>query len=405
MTCLLNAYVRAVLIASIAAAPAAAADSSAHSGMNPQRLALIRVRMQQYVDQHKAAGMVTIVARHGRIVSFEAVGFRDIEGGRPMQKDTLFQIMSLTKPVTCAGLMTLVDDGSISVIDAVEKFLPEYRDIRVDSCSGRIGYGCAIRAPSRAINIEDLMTHSSGLPADADIPTNEDQRLTLAGIASRGAKSTLLFEPGAAWSYSNLGYDVLGRIVEVVGQEPFDIFLKRRIFDPLGMKDTTFHPSAEQVSRLATVYRFTAPGLVRSPQQFTPDGARAPDPAGGLISSAEDMLRFNLMMRNGGILDGHRVLSPSAVHLMTVSHTGDLKAGWSPGVGHGYGYEVVRDGSGEFRYNSIGTFVKGGYYRTYEFVDPDKDLAGVLMIQLIDSGQDVADVINSFIQISSAAVE
>jgi len=123
------------------------------------------------------------------------------------------------------------------------------------------------------------------------------------------------------------------------------------------------------------------------------------------VSTAEDIFRFNMMMRNGGTLDGKRVLSRAAVTLMTVSHTGDLKAGWSPGVGHGYGYEVVRNAEGMFRYNSVGSFVKGGAYRTYEWVDPQKDLVGVLMMQLTNGGGDTADEINSFLQISGAAVE
>jgi CubicO group peptidase (beta-lactamase class C family) len=373
--------------------------------MDSQRLAQVRARMQEYVDEQKAAGMVTVVARHGRIASFEAVGFRDLENKQPMQKDTLFQIMSLTKPVTCAGIMILADEGRLSVRDPVEKFLPEYKNMHVNSCQGGNGYGCNESPAARPINVEDLMTHTSGLGQEAEAFADKGAPASLAELASRGAKASLLFQPGTAWNYSNMGYDILGRIIEIVSKRPYDGFLKERIFDPLGMKDTTFTPSREQISRLALLYSPENGHLVRSPEQFSSEDAKIPHPAGGLISSALDMLRFNLMIANRGVYEGKRILSSAAVHLMTIPHTGDMKAGWVPGVGHGYGYEVVRDAAGEFRYNSIGSSVKGGAFRTYESIDPEKDLVGVFMMQLTDSGDDMADEITSFIQIVSAAVE
>lgn len=375
---------------------------SAAAGMDAQRLAAIRTRMQQYVDERKLAGIVTIVARHGKVVAIDAVGYQDAESKAPMRTDALFRIASLTKPITCAGIMVLVDEGKLSVIDPVEKFLPEFRGLKVDSCGGRTAYQCDGVEPARAINIEDLMAHTSGLPPDVEV---EHPPQTLAEAAATGAHVRLLFEPGTAWSYSDIGYTILGRIIEIVSKQPYEQFLKQRLFDPLGMKDTTFFPSEEQLRRLATLYTQAEGGLKRSNAQFQDDVPKYPHPAGGLISSAEDILRFNLMMRNKGVLDGKRVLSSAAATLMTVSHTGEMKAGWVPGVGHGYGYEVVRNADGMFRYNSIGSFVKGGAYRTYEFVDPEKDLVGVFMTQLTNGGGDTADPINSFIEMSEAGVE
>lgn len=365
--------------------------------MNPERLNFIRARMQQYVDQRQISGAVTVVARHGRIAQFEATGYQDVESKKPMRRDTLFQIQSLTKPVTCAGIMVLVDDGKLSVVDPVEKFLPGFKTVSVDRCAGRIGYACHDTAPARPMDIEDLMMHTSGMQSDL-----EGSAKSLAQAASMAAKPRLLFDPGTHWNYSNAGYDALGRIIEIVSGEPYDRFLRERIFDPLGMTDTTFSPTAGQVARLATVYDGAHGMLERSPEQFSP--AAFPHPAGGLISSAADMLRFNLMMRNGGEWNGRRVLSRPAVTLMTVSHTGDLPAGWVPGVGHGYGYEVVRNAAGMFRYNSIGSFVKGGAYRTYEFVDPEKDLVGVIMLQMTNGG-DTFPPINTFLQLSAAAID
>lgn len=368
--------------------------------MSAQRLAEIPTRMKEFVDRHKTAGTVSIIARYGKVVSFAAVGFQDLESRTPMRKDSMFRIASLTKPITCAGIMLLVDEGRLSVIDSVEKFLPEYKGMKVGGCGGRAGYGCEGKLPWRPIDVEDLMTHTSGLVSDSDDDGKEPA--TLAAMAGLGAKTQLLFEPGTQWNYSNVGYDILGRIIEVVSQEPYDRFLEERIFDPLGMKDTHFFVPEEKQARVATLYRLTDGGLKRVDRT---GAAKIPHPAGGLVSTAEDVYRFNLMMRNKGTFEGKRVLSSAAVTLMTTSHTGDLKAGWAPGVGHGYGYEVVRNAEGMFRYNSIGSFVKGGAYRTYEWVDPEKDLIGVFMMQLTNGGGDTADEINSVMAMSAAAIE
>lgn len=370
-------------------------------GMSPQRLSEIPARMKEFVAAGTISGVVTILARHGKIVEFDAVGLRDIENNAPMQKDSLFRIASLTKPVTCAAVMQLVDEGRVSLIDPVEKYIPEDKGIKMNPCDGRAGSNCAGVAPHRPINIEDLMTHTSGLAASVESKTPAS---TLAEQVAQGAHSELLFEPGAKWHYSNLGINILGRIVEIVSHKPFDQFLKERIFDPLGMLDTGFVVPPEKRARLAALYDFSNGKPRRMEAQWGAPNT-IPSPAGGLISTASDMLRFNEMMRNKGVLDGKRILSRAAVELMTISHTGDMEAGWVTGVGHGFGYEVVREVRGMFRYNSIGTFVKGGAYRTYEFVDPTRDLTGVIMMQRTNGGADSSDETNAFIALSTAAIE
>jgi CubicO group peptidase (beta-lactamase class C family) len=376
---------------------------SATVGMNPHKLAEIPARMKEFVAAGTISGVVTILARHGKVVEFDAVGLRDIESNSPMQKDSLFRIASLTKPVTCAAIMVLVDEGRIALVDPVEKYLPEYKGMKMNPCRAGAGAHCQAVAPLRPINIEDLMTHTSGLPSSVDSGKAPEPK-TLAELVSRGAHSELLFEPGTSWNYSNIGIDILGRIVEIVGQKPFDQFLKERLFDPLGMNDSGFVVAAEKRERMASLYNFSGAKPERIAAQWGVAGA-IPSPAGGLISTAADMLRFNEMMRNKGVLDGKRVLSAAAVELMTISHTGDMEAGWVTGVGHGFGYEVVREVRGMFRYNSIGTFVKGGAYRTYEWVDPTRDLAGVIMMQRTNGGGDSSDETNAFIAISTAAIE
>ncbi|HEY1497013.1 MAG TPA: serine hydrolase domain-containing protein [Candidatus Solibacter sp.] len=369
------------------------------AGMSPARLARIRVRMQEYVDAGKTAGVVTLVARHGKVAAFDAVGFQDLESKTPMKPDTIFRIASVTKPISCAGIMTLVDEGRISVIDPVEKFLPEFKGLKVNPCGTRAGINCAAVTPARAINLLDLMTHTSGLPGAA--PAGTASPGTLAESVARVSKATLLFEPGTEWNYSNIGIAALGRVIEVVSGQPFDRFMAERIFQPLAMHDTFFFVPAEKESRVASVYSYETDGLKRVAMQR----AKFPAPEGGLFSTANDLARFHQMMLNKGMLDNQRILSAAAVEAMTTSQTGTIKAGFAPGVGHGFGFEVVRETLGTYRYNAIGSFVKGGAYRTYGFVDPTKDLVGILLMQRTNGGGDVADEINSFLAMSAAAIE
>ncbi|HVW87376.1 MAG TPA: serine hydrolase domain-containing protein, partial [Bryobacteraceae bacterium] len=228
--------------------PALATDT----GMDAARLARIPVRMKEFVDAGKAAGIVTLVARHGAVASLDAVGYQDLEAKTPMRKDTIFRIASLTKPITCAGIMTLVDDGRISVLDPVEKYLPEFKAQKANKCAAGSGYACGTVTPERPINILDLMTHTSGLPGG--FPPKQPPAQSLAEQVASGGKLTLLFEPGTAWNYSNVGYATLGRIIEVVSKMPYDEYMAERIFRPLGMKDTFFFVPEEKKSRVAAVY-------------------------------------------------------------------------------------------------------------------------------------------------------
>jgi CubicO group peptidase (beta-lactamase class C family) len=372
------------------------------AGMNPGRLADIHQRMQEFVDRGKAAGIVTVLARHGQLASLDAVGYRDLESKTPMSTDTLFRIMSLTKPVTCIGIMTLVDEGRLSLIDPVEKYLPEFKGQKLNPCEDRAGYACGLVAPHRPVNIEDLMKHTSGMraPESSDSPA-----ASLAELVAKAARMPLLFEPGTRWDYSNIGYDTLGRIIEVVTGKPYDQYVHDTIFEPLEMQDTFFYVPQEKRARVASVYTDVNGTLKKADMREPQRGRDLPSPAGGLFSTAHDLLQLNEMVRNHGTLDGKRVLSAAAVELMTTSLTGDLKAGWAPGMGHGLGWEVVRNPEGMYRYNSIGTFAKGGAYRTYEWVDASKDLVGIILMQRTNGGGDVADEINAFIAMAAAAIE
>ena len=369
------------------------------AGMDPARLARISVRMKEFVAAGKTAGIVTLVARHSHVASLAAVGYQDLETKTPMRADTIFRLASVTKPVTCAGIMILVDEGRVSLIDPAEKFLPEFKGLKLNPCGTRAGYNCELITSSRPVNILDLMTHTSGLPGSA--PGGGTPPGTLAERVAAVHGTALLFEPGTEWNYSNIGIAALGRIIEVVTSQPYDRFLAERIFEPLAMKDTFFFVPPDKADRVASVYSYEAGALHLVP--IAP--AKFPAPEGGLFSTAGDMVRFHQMLLNKGTLDGQCILSAAAVEGMTTSQTGSIKAGFVPGVGHGLGFEVVRETLGTSRYNSIGSFVKGGAYRTYGWVDPAKDLVGIIFMQRTNGGGDVADEINSFMAMSAAAID
>jgi CubicO group peptidase (beta-lactamase class C family) len=377
------------------------------AGMNPALLARIPARMQEFVDAGKTAGVVTLVARHGHIAALSAVGYQDLERKLPMRSDSIFRVMSVTKPITCAGVMTLVDEGRLSLLDPVERFIPEFKGVKVNPCGTRVGHNCELVETLRPINVLDLMTHTSGLGERGggrgapEAPANS----LAAQVAGAASRATLAFQPGTAWNYSNFGMATLGRIIEVASGKPYDRFITERIFQPLEMNDSFFDIPAEKAARVATVYTF-ADGKLQPLSRPAP-AVRIPSPDSGLLSTAADLARFNQMMLNKGALNGKRVLSAAAVESMTTSYTGDLKAGYAPGVGQGYGYEVVHEALGLYRYTSIGSFEKAGVYRTYVWVDPAKDLVGIILMQRNTGGPaaDLADEVNIFMAMAAAAVE
>ncbi len=376
----------------------------AAAGMSQERLAAIPARLKTYVDANKVAGIVTLVARHGYVAQISAVGNRELEDKSPMKTDTIFRIMSMTKPITCAGIMILVDEGKISLLDPVENYLPEFKDLKLNPCGTRVGYNCQLMEPTRPVNVLDLMIHTSGVGdgfrgrGGTAAPPK-----TLAEAISAVEHATLLFDPGTAWNYSNFGIATLGRLIEVVSKQPYERFMADRIFQPLGMKDTTFFLPADKQSRLAAIYTYEPTGL----QRVNRNPFAYPSPDSGLMSTATDLARFSQMMLNKGTLNGARVLSPSAVEAMTRSWTGDIKAGYAPGVGQGFGYEIVRETLGTYRYTSIGSYEKAGAFRTYYWVDPAKDLLGIILMQRTNGGvaSDVADETNAFMAMAAAAIE
>jgi CubicO group peptidase (beta-lactamase class C family) len=287
----------------------------------------------------------------------------------------------------------LVDAGRISLIDPVEKYIPEFKGQLLKDGS----------KPTRAIQVHDLMSHTSGLMGGFPEPfkdTGKNRDHTLAEVVSAIGTTPLESQPGTLWRYSGAGISTLGRIIEVVSGKSYADYIAEAIFRPLGMKDSFFFPAEDKYSRIASVYTDDHGVLKKSEMDLYRKGAVFPAPDGGLYTTASDYGRFYLMLMN----KGKPVLSSSAVEQMTMNHTGELKAGFAPGQGYGFGLCIVRSVEGMFRYNSIGTFSHGGAWRTYAFGDPKKDVMGIIMYQRTNGGGDIADETNAFIEMVNAAL-
>jgi CubicO group peptidase (beta-lactamase class C family) len=359
--------------------------------------------MQGYVDRHEAAGIVTLIARDGKVVDVHATGFQDIESQKAMQVNTIFRIASMTKPITSVAALMLEEEGKIFLPDPVSKYIPAFKGQRVAADGGTT-------VPARReITVRDLMSHRSGLSygflnggpvGDAYRKEGVTDGLSITSMTlqegiDKLAAQPLMAQPGAAWNYS-LSTDVLGRVIEVASGMPFDKFLRDRITGPLGMTDTSFDVPDAKWSRFATVYAPNgASGLrpMKDPEsfgnaQFSPfTSYKVPKTyfsgGAGLTSTIQDYARFAQMLVNGGTLDGIRLLSPKTIDLMTGSQTTDLpsQALLGPGTQFGLGVRVVTDVAATQTQGSIGMYGWLGIYGTTFWVDPKEHLIAIMMVQ------------------------
>jgi len=382
---------------------ASTAAQSTNSPLDDARLAQLKARMKSFVEQGRTAGIVTLLGYRGQVIHADAVGYQNLETKTPMRLDSLFQIASMTKPITAVAVMLAEEDGLLTVLDPVEKYLPEFKDLKVKE-------GNSLVKPTRPITIRDVLTHTSGMSgaypeAVGDFLTFYRKRdKTLAATVKLFAQQPLEVHPGTKWIYSNTGIAVAGRIVEVVTKKSFEQFLQERLFTPLDMKDTHFFLPASKNTRVAQIYQLNESGLKKSIIEPTRENATYSAPEAGLYSSAADLFRFLQMLLNGGGFKGKTILSRHSVGLLTANHTGELQAGWSPGMGMGLGFQVVRNIEGMFRLQSIGTFTHGGAWQTYYFVDPRKELIGVLLMQRQGGGGDTSDEFNAFVSMACASI-
>jgi CubicO group peptidase (beta-lactamase class C family) len=387
-----------------------AARAPNKSGIDDGQIIRLKGRMQSFINQGRAPGMVTLVAHKGSIVSLSAIGVQDLDTASPMKTDTIFQVASMTKPITATGIMILLEDGLLALTDPIQKFLPKFSDIQiiVSAAESTPGSGLSeVRKPTRNPTVRDLLIHTSGMGSGypesiKDLFDKRDR--TLAEAVDIFATRPLEFDPGTQWGYSNMGIAVLGRIIEVVSGRKYHEFINERVLQPLGMKDSHFFIPEEKYNRVASIYILEGGKLKKANLDIYHKGATYSSPEAGLYSTAPDLFRFYQMMLNGGTLEGRRILSRASVDLMTRVHTGYLRAGFSPGVGFGLGWSVVKDVEGMFRFNSIGTFSHGGLYKTYGFADPVRELIGIILLQRLSGDGDLADEINTFVAMSSLAV-
>ena len=394
-----------VVLAGVTVLPFAASQvpvgKPGDAGMSAERLQRIHQAIERHIDAGAISGAVTLVARRGKIVHFEAHGLMDLEARRPMTTDAIFRIASMTKPVTSVAVMMMVEEGKIRLSDPVSKYIPEFKDTKVampkDSLTpkpaARPGEADIYLVPAyREVTVHDLLTHTSGLMSGG-AGAREAARMapkrpsdTLATYVPRLGTVPFDFQPGTQWAYSGAaGPEVLGRIVEIVSGQPYDQYLRERIFEPLGMKDTFFFPPDDRRPRMVTLYDKSPDGLRKSANQDGYSSKTFFGAGGGLMSTAQDYCQLAQMLLNGGKLNGHVLLSPRTVQLMAANHVGDMFNGKLGRPAHGMGYGllmgVVEDPVAAGLRVSKGSFGWDGAYGTQTWIDPVENMVTIVMIQ------------------------
>ena len=344
-------------------------------GMSTERLQRVHAFMQDYIDTDQIAGSVTLIARHGKIVHYEAQGWRYKEEKAQMEKDAIFSLMSMTKPIVSTALMMLWEDGKFMLDDPISKWLPAYSKMMVKD--GAVGTVPAVRP----ITIRNILTHTSGLTLQAG-----NRPKTLMENIERSAVLPLNFQPGDKWEYG-ASTDYVAALVEKISGKTIDEFVRTRIFEPMGIRDTYYNIPKEKVSRVAAVYRpdrnnNNKIALARKPEYHEPT-AYFPGVA-GLNGTAADYFRFCQMILNGGEYNGHRILGRMTVDMMFTNQIGTGKPVYIRGAGYGFGLggAVLTDPSKAPDALSIGTWTWGGADGTLFWIDPVEDLIGIMMIQI-----------------------
>lgn len=373
---MLRAFVVLFLLAGLAPVQSLGAE------FDPAKLAAIKPRFEKFVADGQISGAVLVVGSSKEVALNVAVGKRSLDPDEPMTPNTLFRIASMTKPMTGVAIQILAEEGKLQVSDPVEKYLPEFTGQRL--VLSRDKDKLVLGKPKRPITIRDLLTHTSGLPGYpaglGEVYGKRNWTLTETTLAL--SQQPLEFEPGSRWAYSNSGIDTLGRIIEVVSGSPFEIFMAKRIFGPLGMNHTTFRPTAKTGDGLAKLYAQKEGKLVDAGQVLigSPERSVHPIPAGGLYSTGADVAKFYRMLLSGGSLEGKKILSRAGVREATSVQTGDLKCGFTEGMGFGHAFAVVKKPAGVTAVLSPGSFGHGGAFGTQSWADPHKDLFYVLLI-------------------------
>jgi CubicO group peptidase (beta-lactamase class C family) len=381
------------LLASVMLLPnsvAAADDNTKSVAVSPA----IRAAMEKFIVDNQVAGAVTMVTSPDGVLHLEACGLANLDKKRPMVPDSIHWIASMSKPVTAACVMMLVDEGKLHLSDAIAKLLPEMAELKTKDGN------------SVTITVEQLLNHTSGMSEIGDGKAYAD--VSLAAASQKYAKLPVLFAPGSKWQYSQTGINTAARIVEVVSGKSFDVFVQERLCGPLGMKDTTFYLTEEQLGRLATSYSRDDNGTLREAPirllsgKKPTDRDRLPAANGGLFSTASDYAKFCQMLLNEGVWQGKQILTPKSVARLRTPTTGDLKTGFTDGNAWGIGCCVVREPQGVSEKLSPGSYGHGGAYGTQAWIDPVKKRCYILMVQRANfSNSDNSEIRKEFHRIAS----
>lgn len=318
---------------------------------------------QPLIDKGEISGVVTLVATKDKIVRFETAGYSNLETRAAMKQDDLFWIASQTKPLTAVAFMMLLEEKKLTLDDTLYKYIPAFRNQRVEIPIDE--NSSVLRRPKRPVTFRDLLNHTSGLPAEPPVQKGPYDRVLLEDIMPGYAYTHLVQDPGEKQIYSSMGINTIGRMIEILSGMRYDEFLQKRIFDPLGMKNTTFIPMEEQLKRMATAYQKVNDTLKTAKLGFThplTDRNRVAQPFGGLFSTAEDLLKFCRMCLNGGELEGRRYLQKSSLDSMIVRRS------VSP---FGAGWMVYKDGS----------YGHSGAFNTDMTIFPGQGLIAITMVQ------------------------
>ncbi len=355
--------------------------------MSAEKLERVGQIVNKFIGEKQLAGASVIVARKGQVCFFETYGMMDVERDKPMQKDTIFRIYSMSKAITTAAVMQLVEQGKVSPADPIGNYIPELKSMNVFTSDG-------IKPAKNPITVAQLMTHTSGLVYGAQgeygelIKTSNalSRENTIQEMTQKMGQTPLKFEPGTDWEYGT-SIDVLGRLVEVVSGQPFDDYLKEHIFTPLDMHDTAFFVPAEKLNRFAAMYK---QGGELEDDPAASDYLNQPalkSGGGGLVGTITDYMKFLIAIRNGGTLNGQRILKQTTVELMTQNHV-SKDVGWikfgetvRDGIGFGYGFDVTAEKSQFDPARKVGDYGWGGAASTHYWVSPQDDLIVVTMEQ------------------------
>lgn len=364
------------------------------TGVDRQRLAEIPTRLQELVDEGRIAGAAFVLARHDGIVLLDAVGHQDIEAQVPMRTNAIFRMASVAKPVTAMGIMALQEEGRLLLRAPLERYLPEFEGTQAEDST----------ATTPSIWIHGLLTHMSGMASEEDLFEPGFFENTLAEVVDNYAHRPLKSAPGTSFVYSSPGFDILGRVIEVVSGKPYEVFMQDRLFQPLGMDDSGFFVPGEKRGRLASFYRFEDGRLQEGarPDSYAGDlphaGRVFPAPAFGFYSTAEDLSPLLQMLLNKGMYRGRRVLAPVSVAAMSSDQIGDPDLpSW------GFGWSVARRAgfiAGPF--SSAEAFGHGGSTGVHLWIDPAEDLAGAFLIHQADGESSYAR--NIFMAMAYAAI-